>query len=133
MTSMTCHYEGNLRCRAQHAPSGAELLTDAPTDNQGKGEAFSPTDLVATALASCILTVMGINADRHGIQLEPCSARVSKTMTSRGARRIELLEVWITLPQGLDDAQRALLRQAGETCPVKLSLEGATPMRLHWI
>lgn len=132
MTEMTCAYEGNLRCVARHGPSGRELLTDAPVDNHGRGEAFSPTDLVATALVSCILTVMGIVADRHGIDLQPCTARVTKTMSSEGIRKIALLEVWIALPGHLEDRQRRLLQKTGETCPVKQSLEGATEVRLHW-
>lgn len=132
MTMITCSYQGQLRCRAGHGPSGTELLTDAPTDNQGKGESFSPTDLVATALVSCVLTIMGIVAERHGIDLGPCEARVEKTMTATGERRIELLEVWIHLPPGLEEQQRRMLRRAGEGCPVKRSLEGATPIRMHW-
>jgi putative redox protein len=132
MTRISCRYEGQLRCSSSHGPSGAVLPTDAPTDNQGRGEAFSPTDLVATALATCILTILGISADRHGISLEGCSAEVEKTMTTSGSRRIAGLEVWITLPPDLDDSQRQLLQRAGETCPVKLSLEGAVPMTLHW-
>ena len=132
MTTMSCRYEGGLRCLAVHGPSGGELHTDAPIDNQGRGEAFSPTDLVATALATCILTIMGISADRHGIALEGCEARVEKTMSSSGVRRIALLTVWITLPPDLSEEQRQLLRRAGEGCPVKRSLEGAVPMTLHW-
>lgn len=132
MTSIHCTYEGELRCRAEHGPSGTTLLTDAPTDNQGRGEAFSPTDLVATALVSCILTIMGITAQRHGIALGTCPSRVEKTMTSSGVRRIAQLEVWITLPEGLEESQRQLLIRAGEGCPVKRSLEGAVPMLLHW-
>jgi putative redox protein len=132
MTSMTCRYEGQLRCQAVHAPSGRDLLTDAPLDNQGRGEAFSPTDLVATALATCILTIMGITAERHGLAIEGSEARVEKSMTSTGSRRIEQLTVWITLPAGLEASQRQLLQRAGEGCPVKRSLEGAVPMVLHW-
>jgi putative redox protein len=132
MTSMTCRYEGQLRCQAVHAPSGRDLLTDAPLDNQGRGEAFSPTDLVATALATCILTIMGITAERHGLAIEGSEARVEKSMTSTGSRRIEQLTVWITLPAGLEASQRQLLQWAGEGCPVKRSLEGAVPMVLHW-
>ena len=132
MTVMTSHYEGGLRCRSVHAGSGRELLTDAPLDNQGRGESFSPTDLVATALSTCILTILGIVAERHGLALEGCQARVEKTMTSAGERRIAGLEVWIELPPGLEDAQRQLLIRAGEGCPVKRSLEGAVPMTLHW-
>jgi putative redox protein len=132
MIVMTSRYEGGLRCHSIHESSGRELLTDAPLDNQGRGESFSPTDLVATALSTCILTILGIVAARHAIPLEGSEARVEKTMTSEGERRIALLEVWIQLPAGLDEAQRQLLIRAGEGCPVKRSLEGAVPMSLHW-
>jgi putative redox protein len=132
MTLISCRYEGQLRCSAAHTPSGSTLITDAPVDNQGKGEAFSPTDLVATALVSCILTIMGITAGRHGIDLGKVESRVEKTMTSSGVRRIARLEVWISLPPGLTEEQRSLLIRAGETCPVKESLEGAVPMLLNW-
>jgi putative redox protein len=125
-------YEGELRCRSSHQPSGSALDTDAPTDNQGKGERFSPTDLVATALSTCMLTIMGIVAERHGWSLEGCTARVEKTMTSEPPRRIALLTVWLSLPEGLDDRQRAVLQRAAEACPVKRSLEGAVPMQVHW-
>jgi len=132
MTVIDSRYQGQLRCLAQHGPSGTQLETDAPTDNQGKGERFSPTDLVATALSTCILTIMGIVAERHGWDLEGCDARVEKTMTSEAPRRIAKLTAWIKLPAGLDDQQRAVLQRAGEQCPVKRSLEGAVEMELHW-
>ncbi|MCP9883966.1 OsmC family protein [Synechococcus sp. ATX 2A4] len=132
MTTIQCQYEGSLRCQALHGPSGSTLLTDAPVDNEGKGERFSPTDLVATALATCILTVMGITAQRHGWALEGSRAQVEKTMTRSGRRRIEALTVWITLPDGLTADQRQLLQRAAESCPVKQSLEGAMAMELIW-
>jgi putative redox protein len=132
VTLIDSTYFGELRCRSSHGPSGSELDTDAPTDNQGKGERFSPTDLVATALSTCMLTIMGIVAERHGWSLEGCSARVEKTMTSEAPRRIALLTVWVALPAGLDEQQRAVLRRAAEACPVKRSLEGAVAMELHW-
>ena len=132
MTLSTSTYDGGLRCSAVHGPSGITIHTDAPVDNQGRGEAFSPTDLVAAALATCILTIMGITAERHGFAIEGSEARVEKTMTSSGVRRIEQLTVWITLPAGLQDSQRELMKRAGEGCPVKKSLEGAVPMQLHW-
>ena len=132
MTTIDSRYEGALRCHSSHGPSGCELETDAPTDNQGKGERFSPTDLVATALSTCMLTIMGIVAERHGWDLEGCSARVEKTMSSDTPRRIAQLTVWVTLPAGLEPQQRALLQRAAETCPVKVSLEGTIPMQLHW-
>ena len=133
MVSIVCDYLGALRCQAEHGPSGSRLETDAPLDNQGKGERFSPTDLVATALASCVLTVMGITAERHGWALEGCSARVEKTMTTGGRRKIAKLELWIQLPAALEDQARAVLQRAAQGCPVKESLEGAVAMELHWI
>jgi putative redox protein len=133
MTTIDCRYDGSLRCHAVHGPSASTLQTDAPTDNQGQGERFSPTDLVATALATCILTIMGITADRHGWLIDGTTARVEKTMTASGIRKIALLEVWLTLPDDLTVEQRQLLQRAGEGCPVKRSLEGAVPMQLHWL
>jgi putative redox protein len=132
MTLIDSAYQGQLRCQSSHGPSGTLLETDAPTDNQGKGERFSPTDLVATALSTCMLTIMGIVADRHGLNLEGTTARVEKTMTSEAPRRIAQLSVWVELPAGLEPQQRALLQRAAENCPVKLSLEGCVPMELHW-
>ena len=132
MTRIHSRYLGQLRCQSDHGPSGSSLDTDAPTDNQGKGERFSSTDLVATALSTCMLTIMGIVADRHGWDLQGCRAEVEKTMTSDAPRRIAQLTVWVTLPAGLEPQQRALLQRAAETCPVKVSLEGCIPMQLHW-
>ena len=132
MTQINSSYSGDLRCASLHAPSGSALETDAPTDNQGKGERFSPTDLVATALSTCILTIMGIVAERHDWDLKGCTARVEKVMTSEAPRKIGQLEVWIELPAHLDEKARKVLRKAAENCPVKLSLEGAVAMQLHW-
>ena len=132
MTLIDSTYQGQLRCQSSHGPSGTLLETDAPTDNQGKGERFSPTDLVATALSTCMLTIMGIVAERHGWSLEGVTARVEKTMSSEAPRRIAKLTVWMELPADLEPQQRALLQRAAETCPVKVSLEGAIPMELHW-
>ena len=132
MTLIDSTYQGQLRCQSSHGPSGTLLETDAPTDNKGKGERFSPTDLVATALSTCMLTIMGIVAERHGWSLEGVTARVEKTMSSETPRRVAQLTVWVELPAGLEPQQRALLQRAAETCPVKVSLEGAIPMELHW-
>ena len=132
MTQINSTYSGDLRCASLHGPSGSALETDAPTDNQGKGERFSPTDLVATALSTCILTIMGIVAERHDWNLKGCTARVEKVMTSEAPRKIAQLEVWIELPAHLDEKARKVLRKAAENCPVKLSLEGAVAMQLHW-
>ena len=132
MTQITSSYSGQLRCVSVHGPSGSALETDAPTDNQGQGERFSPTDLVATALNTCILTIMGIVAERHDWDLKGCTARVEKVMTREAPRKIAKLEVWIELPAHLDAKARKILQKAGENCPVKVSLEGAVPMELHW-
>jgi putative redox protein len=132
MTSIRCRYEGGLRCSANHGPSGSLLDTDAPLDNQGKGERFSPTDLLATSLATCILTIMGIVAERHGWPLEGAEARVEKTMAAAGPRRVEQLEVWVSLPAALTQEQRQQLQRAAEACPVKRSLDGAVAMVIHW-
>ena len=132
MTQITSSYSGELRCTSIHGPSGSALETDAPTDNQGQGERFSPTDLVATALNTCILTIMGIVAERHDWDLKGCTARVEKVMTREAPRKIAKLEVWIELPAHLDAKARKILQKAGENCPVKVSLEGAVPMELHW-
>ena len=132
MTSITCQYAGGLHCLAEHGPSGCRLETDAPVDNQGRGACFSPTDLIATSLATCLLTIMGIVAERHGWRLEGATARVEKRMTQDPPRRIAALEVWIGLPPGIDERQQISLRRAAENCPVKATLEGAVPMILHW-
>ena len=132
MTVIHSCYQGQLRCTASHGPSGTQLETDAPTDNQGQGERFSPTDLVATALSTCILTIMGIVAERHGWDLKGCEARVDKTMTSEAPRRIAKLTVWVKLPAHLSDQQRTVLQRAGEQCQVKRSLEGAVAMEMVW-
>jgi len=117
-------YVGDLHCEAVHAPSGQRLLTDAPLDNGGKGEAFSPTDLAATALGTCLLTIMGIVASRHGLDLTGTRVRVIKEMTAVPVRRIGALTVTITVPPGrvVSPSDRVLLERAADTCPVRQSL-----------
>jgi len=117
-------YEGELYCGATHGPSGAQLRTAAPVDNGGKGDQFSPTDLVATALGTCMLTIMGIVAQRTGLDLAGTTVKVVKEMTAVPVRRIGRLGVTITLPAGLalSEKDRTLLENAAEACPVKKSL-----------
>lgn len=117
-------YEGDLRSRAKHGPSGQEITTDAPVDNGGKGSAFSPTDLVGAALGACMLTIMGKVAERNGIDLRGTKVRVSKEMASEPVRRIQRLGVVMTLPTGLklSPENRVKLENAAHTCPVKQSL-----------
>jgi uncharacterized OsmC-like protein len=127
-------YEGALRCRATHAPSGAELATDAPLDNPGRGESFSPTDLVATALGTCMATTMGIVAERHGWDLAGLEVRVEKHMVSEPTRRIGRLDVEIRFARALDEKARATLERTALTCPVHRSLaEGVEiPVGFVW-
>jgi len=115
-------YEGDLHTRAVHAPSGAELSTDAPKDNEGKGATFSPSDLVATALGSCMATIMGIAARNHGIAMEGTRIHVSKHMAAAPERRIGRLEVTFQLPDAIATDQRALLEEAALGCPVCKSI-----------
>jgi uncharacterized OsmC-like protein len=122
MVQISMRYEGELRCTAEHGPSKLTITTDAPVDNHGKGEAFSPTDLVGAALGTCIMTIMGIVAARHGIDLRGMSARTEKVMTSEGLRRIKSLRTVVTLPVAADHPYRAALENAAHTCPVHKSL-----------
>ena len=114
-------YKGELRTEAEHLRSGKIIITDAPIDNQGKGEAFSPTDLVATALASCMMTIMGIVAERDGIKLEGTIAEVEKNM-AKNPRRIGEIKIKIKFSQKLNRDEREKLERAAKTCPVSGSL-----------
>lgn len=127
-------YAGALRCEAKHGPSGEVLLTDAPVDNHGKGESFSPTDLVATALGTCMLTVMGIYAERHAIDLRGASVVVIKEMTATPPRRIAKLSAEIRMPLPPDHPRRAALERTALTCPVHESLrtEVERPVSFVW-
>ena len=114
-------YKGELRTEAVHLKSGKTIITDAPIDNQGKGEAFSPTDLVATALGSCMITIMGIVAEREGITLDGTIAEVEKVMTTN-PRRIGEVKIKVKFIQKLNRDQRDKLERAAKTCPVSGSL-----------
>lgn len=122
MVEIEVVYPGDLHAVARHGPSGAEIATDAPKDNHGRGESFSPTDLVGAALATCMLTVMGIVARKHGWKLDGASARVEKHMVATPARRIGRLPVRIQMPAGLPAEARPVLEHAARTCPVHLSV-----------
>ena len=115
-------YLGDLRTAITHGPSGTVIETDAPVDNHGRGERFSPTDLVAASLGSCMLTIMGIVAKRDGIDLNGTRLNVEKHMTSELPRRIAEIVVGFTLPAGIASEQRQKLERAAHTCPVTLSL-----------
>ena len=122
MTTLTTHYEGSLRTKNIHTRSDSVVITDAPVDNQGKGEAFSPTDLVCTALSSCMLTTMGILAARENIDMTGMTTEVVKIMTS-APRKIAEIQVTLSHPSlNVTEEQKKKLRNAALTCPVALSL-----------
>ncbi len=135
MVHVDISYLGGLRCEAQHGPSGSRIQTDAPVDNHGKGEAFSPTDLAATSLGVCMATIMGIAAERHGVPLEGMTVGVDKTMSSDAPRRIAKIEIVFSIPLPPDHPQRKLLEAAALACPVHHSLhpDVEKPVLFDWI
>ena len=120
MTSLVT-YLGELRTECEHLASGNKIITDAPLDNQGKAEAFSPTDTVATALASCMFTIMGIKARDMSLDLQNSYAEVTKTMAAN-PRRISRIEIHFYLPSNLEEKEKSILENAAKTCPVIYSL-----------
>ena len=134
MVTIQLEYQGDLHCKAVHEPSGNELSTDAPKDNQGRGESFSPTDLVATALGSCMLTVMGIIARTLNLDITGATATVGKEMTTAPPRRIARLDVKINIPQQISPEDRLKLERAAHTCPVHKSLhpDVQSPIEFTW-
>lgn len=127
-------YTGELRTRAIHLASGNEMITDAPTDNNGLGQAFSPTDTVATALATCMLTVMGIKARDLAIDLKGSFAEVTKIMAS-DPRRISEIIVRMELPSSVGARNRTILERVANTCPVHQSLHPDVKREtvFHWV
>lgn len=129
-------YTGNLRTTATHLKSGITIETDAPTDNNGKGERFSPTDLVATALGSCMITLMGIAADRHELNIDGTTCEIEKIMTSN-PRMIGAVKVWLQVHGAADftEKEKTILKNAALTCPVYRSLNEETQkiVEFNWI
>ena len=130
MVKTLIEYKGELRCEIMHEPSGTKIVTDAPKDNHGKGESFSPTDLCATSLGSCMATTMGIYAARHNINLAGMRVEVTKEMAKDTPRRITKLitEIWMPV------AQSAELERVALGCPVHHSLhpDVEKPVMFHW-
>lgn len=122
METIRTVYQGDLRTKAKHMASGNELITDAPVDNQGKGEAFSPTDLLAASLGSCLLTIMGIAARTHSIDIEGTTLAITKIMASN-PRRVAEIKIDIHIGgTNHTDKEKTILEHAARTCPVALSL-----------
>ena len=126
-------YKGDLRTSCVHIRSGNRYITDAPIDNNGKGEAFSPTDTVATGLASCMMTVMGIKAKTLELDLRGSTAEVTKHMAA-APRRISKIEVRLELPGNISEKDRKILEHTANTCPVNQSLHPdiERSIEFHW-
>jgi putative redox protein len=134
MATSTITYINNLRTEMTHCQSGTIVLTDAPVDNKGKGEVFSPTDLMATSLGSCMLTIMGIAAQEHGFSIDGSTASVTKIMAS-DPRRIAEIKIDITFPEVYSEKHKKILTIISKTCPVALSLHPdlKQDVNLHFI
>lgn len=133
MVQIDTEYLGDLHCTAEHIPSGVTLTTDAPKDNHGRGASFSPTDLVATALGTCIATILGIQAEKHDLDLTGIEITVEKEMASN-PRRIDSLRTEVTMPVALDEQTRTRLERAASHCPVHESIHPDidAPIVFHW-
>ena len=121
MNKFEIKYQGNLRTIATHLDSGSEISTDAPKDNHGLGETFSPTDMVCSALASCILTIMAIAVEKNDIDIKNTTAIVKKTM-GNNPRRITKIEIDLTFPKDYDSKTKIILERAAHNCPVHQTL-----------
>ena len=125
-------YQNNLRTEAEHIASGEKIITDAPVDNNGKGEAFSPTDLVATALGSCIITIMAISANKYDIDVTGTNASVKKIMVS-DPRRISEISIDINMNKNIEEKDRKRLERSALTCPVHRSLHPDLEKKIRFI
>ncbi|MGL4400692.1 MAG: OsmC family protein [Luteolibacter sp.] len=132
MVEINLTYEGDLHCKATHLPSGNTLVTDAPLDNNGRGQAFSPTDLVATALGSCMATVIGIVARRKELPVEGMTVNVRKIMSEDLPRRIHRLELDLRIPLPASHPDRKLLESAANGCPVHHSIHPEIEVVMNW-
>ncbi|WEK43525.1 MAG: OsmC family protein [Candidatus Sphingomonas colombiensis] len=133
MSDLVVEYQGRLRCRTVHAESGVVLITDAPRDNHGEGEGFSPSDLLGVALGSCILSVMGIVARNHDLDIAGATATVEKEMASLPSRTIMRLAVTIHMPRRLTDEHARRLEAAAHTCPIHRSLHPDLDAPIHFV
>ena len=131
MTTYVVFYSGKLRTESQHLQSGDKIITDAPIDNEGSGAAFSPTDLAATSLANCMMTVMGITANHHNIDINGTRADVEKFMGAN-PRRIVKIKIDFHFPINYDIATKKLLEKSALNCPVAKSLSGSISQNIHF-
>ena len=132
MVEIEISYDGNLRCSAKHGLSGATIETDAPIDNHGLGEAFSPTDLCAGSLGVCMLTILGIVAKKHEVDVGNVKGRVIKEMSSDLPRRIAKITIEIEVPLPDDHPKRELIEKEAMSCPVHFSLHPDIKKEVSW-
>ena len=121
-----------MQTEAKHTLSGSVIHTDAPKDHDGEGKDFAPTDLLASSLGTCVITIMGIEAKRRGWDLGEIKIDVYKTMSSKGPRKIKSLSLDIFMPSELDSKRYKILKRTAEECPVKLNLENSMDIKLSW-
>ena len=132
MSKIKCSYLGNLKCEAEHLKSGNRIKTDAPLDHCGKGENFSPTDLLATSLGSCLLTIMAIKARSNGWELVNISLDIEKIMTKNKERKIEQLIIDINIPEDLEKEKLVFIKNASKDCPVTRNLSKSLNIQINW-
>ena len=132
MSKITCSYLGDLKCEAKHLQSGNLITTDAPIDHCGKGENFSPTDLLATSLGSCLLTIMSIKARSNGWELKNIFLDIEKIMTKNEERKIEQLIIDIYIPDDLSKEKIDFIKKASEDCPVTRNLSESLDLKINW-
>ena len=132
MSKITCSYLGDLKCEAKHLQSGNLITTDAPIDHCGKGENFSPTDLLATSLGSCLLTIMSIKARSNGWELKNIYLDIEKIMTKNKERKIEQLIIDIYIPDDLSKEKIDFIKNASEDCPVTRNLSESLDLKINW-
>ena len=132
MSKIKCCYLGDLNCEAIHLQSGSRIKTDAPLDHCGKGENFSPTDLLATSLGTCLLTIMAIKANSNGWELDNISLNIEKLMTQNKERKIKKLIIDIYIPENLSPEKFNFLKNASEDCPVTRNLSKSLDIKINW-
>ena len=132
MTKVKCSYLGDLKCEAIHLQSGSLIKTDAPLDHCGKGESFSPTDLLATSLGTCLLTIMAIKAKLKGFDLEGIYLNIEKLMAQNSERKIQELIIDIFIPNSTSNETIDFLKKASEDCPVKRNLSQEIDININW-
>ena len=132
MSKIKCSYLGDLKCEAEHIQSGNRVNTDAPLDHCGKGENFSPTDLLATSLGSCLLTIMAIKARSNGWELENIYLDIEKIMTKDKERKISQIKIDIYISENLSKEKISFLKRASKDCPVTRNLSNSLDLKINW-